>query len=128
MNSIWSPELVPDVLLARELALLSTRSEILMSMVHVARGQPCQYLARSASTIRCPVLIVHGQLDARVPLQYAKGIHELILSASGQSEFRVLPGAGHAVLSCQRADVADCVNQFFSRVSSEAIAPPNPRN
>lgn len=121
MNKIWSPELVPDEQLHRELALFSSRTEILISMVHVAQGRPCQYLARSASRIECPVLLVHGEVDALVPLQYAKGVHELIVNAGGQSELRILGDAGHAVLGCQAAELADCITPFLLRVSPSAM-------
>ena len=115
MKGIWSPEPVPGERFERELALFSSRSEVLVSMVHVAKGRPCQYLARTVPRIRCPVLVIHGELDALVPLEYARSLHERIVNAKGQSELRILPGAGHAVLDYQTAEVADCITQFLSR-------------
>ena len=114
MKGIWSPESVPGERFERELALFSSRSEVLVTMVHVAQGRPCEYLARSAPRIRCPVLLVHGERDALVPVDYARGVHELIVNAGGQSELRILPGAGHAVLDYQATEVAHCITQFLS--------------
>lgn len=117
MKQIWSPEPVPDERFDRDLALFSS-SEVLVNMVHVAKGRPCQCIASSAPRIRCPVLIIHGELDALVPVEYARGVHELIVNAGGQSELRILSGAGHAVIDYQTTDVANCIAQFLSRCGS----------
>lgn len=115
MKQIWSPEPVPGERFDRDLALFSSRREVLVSMVHVAKGRPCQYIASSAPRIRCPVLMIHGERDALVPVEYARGVHELIVNAGGQSELRILSGAGHAVIDYQSADVANCIAQFLSQ-------------
>jgi pimeloyl-ACP methyl ester carboxylesterase len=115
MKAVFSPEPVPAERVERELGLFSSSSEVLVSMVHVAQGRPCQHLAHSAARIRCPVLFIHGELDALVPLEYVRAIHELMVEAGGQSELRVLPGAGHMVTDYQAADVADHITQFLSR-------------
>ncbi len=115
MKAIWSPEPVPVERLQRELALFSSRPEVLVSMVHLAQGRPCHYLARCATRIRCPILFIHGELDALVPVEYVKAIYELIVNGGGQAELRIVPGAGHMVADYQTTEVANCITQFLSR-------------
>lgn len=58
MSDVFSPEQVTAAKADRELAIFCARPEILLSMVHVSLGQPCEQLLGSASRIRCPVLCV----------------------------------------------------------------------
>jgi pimeloyl-ACP methyl ester carboxylesterase len=109
MVDILSPEPVPDAKLDRELALLASRPEILVSMVHVTLGRPCVQLFESAPEIRCRTLFLHGRVDALVPAGCAKSIHERILNAGGRSQFHLLPNAGHMLIEYQAADVADVI-------------------
>ncbi|MEO5730497.1 MAG: alpha/beta hydrolase, partial [Byssovorax sp.] len=88
MTDIFYPEPVSAARIDHELAVLCARPEILLSMVHVALGHPCQQLLDSAPRIRCPTLFLHGQEDALVPTKYARAIHDAILAAGGKSEFR----------------------------------------
>lgn len=109
MADIFSPEPVPAEKLERELALLSSCPEILVSMVHVTLGRPCAQLFASAPAIRCPTLFLHGSEDALVPVSSARLIHERIVSAGGRSQFQLVPGAGHMLIGYQAADVANIV-------------------
>jgi pimeloyl-ACP methyl ester carboxylesterase len=106
---------VPAARIDRELAVLSARPEILLSMVHVALGHPCQQLRDSAPRICCPTLFLHGREDALVPIEYARAIHDGILGAGGRSEFRLLASAGHMLLDYQAAEVAEAIDQFLTR-------------
>jgi 2-hydroxy-6-oxonona-2,4-dienedioate hydrolase len=114
MNDIFSPEAVPSERLDDELALLSVRPEILVSMVHVALGRPSDQLLRSATDIRCPTVFLHGQADALVPVRCAKAIHERILDAGGRSRFELVSNAGHMLIAFQATEVADCIVRMLT--------------
>jgi len=109
MADIFSPERVPAARLERELAVLSSRPETLVSMVHVTLGRPCAKLWASAPSIRCPTLFLHGEADALVPARCATSIHERIVDAGGRSHFQLVPGAGHMLIDYQAAEVADTI-------------------
>jgi len=112
LQDIYSPEPVPRDRIERELALLSHRPEILVSMVHAALGEPCELLARSASGIQCPTLFLHGAEDALVPWQHARRVHDLIIRAGGSSRWHLIEGAGHMLIDYQAAEVAAAVHDF----------------
>lgn len=114
MTDIFFPEPVSAARVDRELAVFSARPEILLSMVHVALGRPCQQLLDSASSIRCPALFLHGREDALVPTGCARSIHDGILGAGGRSEIRILANAGHMLLDYQAAEVAQAIAQFLT--------------
>jgi pimeloyl-ACP methyl ester carboxylesterase len=114
MRDIFFPEPVPTDRLDRELILLSERPEILVSMVHVALGRPSARLFDSAPNIRCPTLFLHGQQDALVPARCAESIHHRILNAGGQSEFQLLPGAGHMLIDYQATEIAQLILRTLS--------------
>jgi pyruvate dehydrogenase E2 component (dihydrolipoamide acetyltransferase) len=109
MMDIFSPEPVPAERLERELALFSSRPEILMSMVHVTLGRPSEQLLDSARDIRCPTLFLHGREDALVPAACARSIHDRILNAGGRSQFQLVSGAGHMLITCQATDLANAI-------------------
>jgi dipeptidyl aminopeptidase/acylaminoacyl peptidase len=68
---------------------------------HVARHCPTPEAcaARSpeahAGEIRCPVLLVHGAADARVPPAESERLFEAINAAGGQAHLALVPGAEH---------------------------------
>ena len=114
MRDIFSPEPVPTDRLDRELILLSERPETLVSMVHVALGRPSARLFDSAPNIRCSTLFLHGQKDALVPARCAESIHHRILNAGGQSEFQLVPAAGHMLIDYQATEVAQLILRNLS--------------
>jgi pimeloyl-ACP methyl ester carboxylesterase len=109
MRDFFSPEPVPTDRLDREIILLSQRPEILVSMVHVALGRPSARLFDSAPSIRCSTLFLHGRQDALVPARCAESIHHRILRAGGQSEFQLVPGAGHMLIDYQAPEIAQLI-------------------
>jgi pimeloyl-ACP methyl ester carboxylesterase len=113
MFDIFSPEIVPARRLDRELALLASHPEILVSMVHATLGRPCKQLFDSAPDIRCPTLFLHGREDAVAPATYARSIHQRIVSARGSSRFHLLPGAGHMAIAYQATDLADVILRWL---------------
>jgi pimeloyl-ACP methyl ester carboxylesterase len=113
LRPICSPEPVSEARLEQELDLLRSRSDVLITMAHVTRGDPCKYLAKTAATIRCPVLIIHGARDALVPVEYGRALRALIGGAGGHTEMKVLPGAGHALLDYQADDIARLLGEFI---------------
>jgi 3-oxoadipate enol-lactonase len=119
MAPIFFPETVPREKLEQEVALFASRPEILESMVHVALGRPCAQLFESASGIRCPTLIIHGQEDALVPAKHASTIHERILGGGGCSRLHLLPNAGHMLIRYQAAQLAALVDRTFETSVNE---------
>jgi pimeloyl-ACP methyl ester carboxylesterase len=114
LKDIFAPERAPAAKVAAELEAFAARPELLLSMVQVARGRPCDQLAARAPQIRCPVLFVHGASDALVPPACARAIHERIVAAGGRSQFRELPGAGHMLIDFQAAEVVDSLARFVT--------------
>lgn len=115
MRDIFHPEPVSPERIDQELTLFALRPEVLISMVHVALGHPCERLLQSASGIRCPTLFIHGAEDALVPVDCARSIHDCIASAGGRTHFEVLPGAGHMLIHFQATDLAELVLRHIGR-------------
>ncbi len=113
MRDMFWPEPVPVARVQRECELLAARPEILLSMVQVAAGDPCQELLASAPAIRCPVTFVHGQQDRLVPPAHAYAIHRAIVDSGGQSRLSELPGAGHMLMEFQSRQVAEQLRQLM---------------
>jgi pimeloyl-ACP methyl ester carboxylesterase len=68
-------------------------------------------LADELSAIRCPTLIVASELDGFIPLDRCWGLAESIPGA----DFKVIEGAGHAVVVENPAAVVDLAADFFHR-------------
>ena len=111
----YSPEPLPRTRFIRDVEHFSTRPEVLVSMVHVARGNPCDQLFALAPRIRCPVLVLHGQDDRLVPVAAAESVHEHITGSGGASELEIFEGAGHMLIDFQAAEVVAKVSQFLDR-------------
>ncbi|HWP04655.1 MAG TPA: alpha/beta hydrolase [Polyangiaceae bacterium] len=114
MSEMFAPEPLRRERLERELRLLARRPEILVAMVHVALGKPCERLLQAAGDIRCPTLFLHGTDDAIVPSSCARAIHDRIVGAGGTSHFELIDGAGHMLMEHQAADVARHVRHHLS--------------
>lgn len=119
LRDIFAPELVSAARAARELEQLAARPEVLASMVDVALGRPCDRLLAGASSIRCPVLFLHGELDQLVPSGCARTIHREIERAGGHSRFEMLHGAGHMLLEFQATEVAARMARFMHQPRHE---------
>jgi pimeloyl-ACP methyl ester carboxylesterase len=120
MRDIFFPERVPDEEVESELSLFSERPEILVAMVHVALGRPCELLLESASRIRCRTLFLHGADDALVPWQNARAVHERIVGAGGHSEWETIPGAGHMLVRYQAPELARRIRRMTSTRGASA--------
>jgi pimeloyl-ACP methyl ester carboxylesterase len=123
MARIFYPEPVPEQRLEDELARLTGRPEILLSMVDLAQGQPARALARNAQRVRCPVLLVHGARDALVPLAHARELHQVFLAAGVRSSFVSLPDAGHILQYTHAAPIAALVREFWAGPAGSRDAP-----
>ncbi len=64
--------------------------------------------------IRCPTLIAAAELDGFIPRSRCRALAEAIPNA----EFRIIEGAGHAVVVEQPAAVAALAREFFGRKGS----------
>lgn len=62
-------------------------------------------------SLRCPVLILHGDKDTGVPVAYARVAARLI----PDSRLLVFPGAGHWVQRDRPAEVLNAVTEFLAR-------------
>jgi pimeloyl-ACP methyl ester carboxylesterase len=91
----FHPMPVPPEHLERGVAAMLAAPTILRSMVRVARGEPCQALAKNVTRIASAVTFVHGELDALVPSRHARNLHELRVAAEQPSTFVLVPNAGH---------------------------------
>ena len=72
-----------------------------------ARHRACERLR----DVRCPVLILHGADDRRIPVERARELAALI----PRSELRIVPG-GHQFHSESFREVVDAVTDFVRRV------------
>jgi pimeloyl-ACP methyl ester carboxylesterase len=113
MRDIFWPEPVTAARVERELEQFSTNPEILTSMVRVTLDDPCAQLLDAAVRIRCPILFLHGQHDALVPIECARSIHRRVERGGGQSHFEVLPHAGHMLVEFQAQAVGERIRHFF---------------
>jgi pimeloyl-ACP methyl ester carboxylesterase len=66
-------------------------------------------LSSELGSIRCPTLIVAAELDGFIPLDRCRGLADAIPGA----EFRVIKGAGHAVVVEQPEAIVDLALEFF---------------
>jgi len=114
MKDIFAPEKAPAAKVENELARLAARPEILLSMVHVAQGRPCQQLLAAAADIRCPVLFLHGDADALVPAGCARVLHDRMVAAGGRTQFQLWPGSGHMLLHFQATQVGASIARFVN--------------
>jgi pyruvate dehydrogenase E2 component (dihydrolipoamide acetyltransferase) len=116
MRDIFFPEPLPPGRLEHELSAFSARPEVLLSMVQVALGDPCEQLMRSAPSIQCPTWFIHGERDILVPPAHAKRIHDRIRQAGGRSQFQLIPNAGHMLIHFQASQIADSIVAALSTV------------
>jgi 3-oxoadipate enol-lactonase len=69
--------------------------------------------------VRCPTLVIAAEFDGFVPLERARGLAESI----GGASFRVIEGAGHAVVVEQPQRIVDLCLGFLSL--HDEIGPPS---
>ena len=67
-------------------------------------------LSADLGDVRCPTLVVHGELDERAPRPVAEALHRGIPG----SQLVVLPGVGHMVNLEARAETAALVRQVVT--------------
>jgi pimeloyl-ACP methyl ester carboxylesterase len=70
-------------------------------------------LSGELAAIRCPTLVVAAELDGFIPVERCRALAEAIPGA----EFRVIPGAGHAVVVEQPATVVALAVEFYEPTS-----------
>ena len=64
-----------------------------------------------------PTLIIHGDQDDRIPLECGLQLHASI----AQSEFYLIPNAGHGLLSNKPRDTRNLIIQFLEKVESQNL-------
>jgi len=92
----FAPNRPPDHFLEEELRALARHPSLVGEMARLTHDDPCGKVAALAEKVRTPILFVHGQDDALVPVRYAQNLFQLIHRASPDSRFVTLRG-GHMV-------------------------------
>jgi len=72
-------------------------------------------LERRLEAISVPTLIMHGDQDDRIPLECGLQLHSSIV----ESEFVVVPNAGHGLLSNQPTITGNLIVEFLDKVDSQ---------
>jgi valacyclovir hydrolase len=70
-----------------------------------------EIVSRRVGEIRCPVLLLHGELDDVVPVAHARELH----AAIPHSELHIWPDAGHALHREKEAELRRLVMDFLNR-------------
>ena len=68
-------------------------------------------LRSELGAIRCPTLVVAAELDGFIPLERCRGLAEAIPNA----DFKIIKGAGHAVVVEQPETIVSLALEFFQR-------------
>jgi dipeptidyl aminopeptidase/acylaminoacyl peptidase len=69
---------------------------------------------RHAATITAPVLLVHGELDTRVPTEQSVRMQEALGSAGRPARLLLVPGAAHGFTADQEAVARPVVDEFLA--------------
>jgi acetyl esterase/lipase len=84
-----------------------------------ARASP----ARQVSSRAAPFLIVHGELDAHVPVSQALELHAALRAASVPATLRVIPDGDHFINESHRITIQTSLLEFFTALELEYISP-----
>jgi dipeptidyl aminopeptidase/acylaminoacyl peptidase len=68
-----------------------------------------------AASIASPVLLVHGELDSRVPTEQSRLMIAALQSAGRRSDLLIVPGAQHGFTAAEEAQARPSVDQFLAR-------------
>jgi len=66
-----------------------------------------------AAEIAAPVLLIHGDLDTRVPTEQSTLMHQARLAAGRRTELLIVPGAQHGFVAAEEALVRPLVDRFL---------------
>lgn len=101
-----------------------TRTQVAQSNGAKLLGSPVPDvpdLARQASALYQvsaddpPFLIMHGEKDARVPLEQSRRLHDRLTEAGVSSTLEIVPGAGHGGKEFRTSEVQSTVREFFQQ-------------
>lgn len=76
--------------------------------------QDAALMTRAAQQIRCPVLLIRGELSDLVDARVVAGFHSL----TPQLEVATVAGAGHMITDAQTDDFVDTILAFVRRIAS----------
>ncbi|HEX4216878.1 MAG TPA: alpha/beta hydrolase [Acidimicrobiales bacterium] len=76
-------------------------------------------IAPDFSAIRLPALVIHGELDAIIPVSAA----ETVAGAIPGSKLVVIPGAGHVPTLTRPAEVAAAIDDWWQWVTEDRQGP-----
>jgi pimeloyl-ACP methyl ester carboxylesterase len=106
----------------KELENMVQSPEMFVSMVEVAYHEPCFLLQSLAPQNRIRTLMVHGDADVVIPLDYAKNVCSTITRAGGSCELKILHDAGHMIILYQHEQCVGFIEEFM-RTGEKADLP-----
>ena len=113
----------PGVFMARVLGERLPRPLTALALRYVERaiGHRFETFApvRTIGRVKAPVLIVHGDRDATVPVADA---YELHAQATGRTQMVIVEGAGHTSIGAFIEEIAPAVDEFL-RAAGVTAAP-----
>jgi pimeloyl-ACP methyl ester carboxylesterase len=84
--------------------------------------RPLSLTEADAGSLRCPLLIMHGEEDQVAPLTHS----ERLVAAAPCATLRVVPGAGHVDLhSADEANHAAAIEEFIASLRHPPVVRPN---
>ncbi len=102
-RSAFFPAPVPSSWLEAEIVNGWQRGLPFRAMLRAVRDDPCDQVRRMTSSIRAPVLVIHGDQDQLVP----HGLGVELASLLPQARFVMVPGAGHMLPLTHHAALVD---------------------
>lgn len=91
---------------------------------HLARRSPVQH----AATVRCPVLLVHGANDARVPIEMSSRMFLAMARADRDAVLAIFADEGHEIVGAGNQRARDeLIADFLARQLRDVDEPRDPR-
>ncbi|WP_433664301.1 alpha/beta hydrolase family protein [Nocardia sp. CA-128927] len=82
----------------------------------------------NAATLGCPVLLVHGANDARVPVEMSSRMFLALARAGGDATLALFPDEGHEIVGADNQRAKDeLIAGFLARQLRGADEPPDPQ-
>ena len=108
----FSPDPTPAGFVDEQLQELGARPAVLGTMVRVSLDDPCGKIAAHARRVRAPVLVIHGERDALVPIGYARRLFAILRDATKAARFVEIAG-GHMGPLTHPERVASLLEEWF---------------
>jgi len=109
----FSPDPTPPGFIDEQRSELGARPEVLGTMVRVSLDDPCAKIADHARRVRAPVLVIHGEGDALVPISYARRLFAILRAAAPLARFVEITG-GHLAPRTHPERVAPLLEEWLA--------------